>query len=117
MTLLPAVPTVGDGYYFGHASSWDWLELRVGTAGIGTWDIAWEYWNGSSWVSLPDAVDGTTGFRVAGTRLVTFSRPGGWAQATVGGIAGLYWIRARVSAYTSVVTQPRGTRAFAWKRQ
>ena len=114
MTLLPAVPAVNDAYYFGRTSIWEWLELRMGTAGIGTWDIDWEYWNGSSWSPLSDVIDGTIGFRATGTRLVTFTVPLDWAQTTVGGIAGLYWIRARVSAYTSIVTQPKGTRAFIW---
>jgi len=85
----------------------------MGTAGNGIWAIAWEYWNGA-WVSLADIIDNTSGFRVAGIRLVTFTRPLDWVQTTVGGIANLYWIRARVSAYTSVVTQPKGTRAFTW---
>ncbi len=116
MTLLPSIPAVNDAYYFGYPSLWDWLELRAGTAGIGTWDIAWEYWNGS-WVALSDVIDNTSGFRVDGIRLVTFTRLLDWAQTTVGGIAGQYWIRARVSAYTSVVTQPKGTRAFAWTKQ
>jgi hypothetical protein len=114
MTLLPAVPSVDDAYYFGHPSLWDWLELRMGTAGNGTWDIDWEYWNGAAWASLADVIDNTSGFRVTGTRLVLFTRPLDWVQTTIGGIAGLYWIRARVSAYTSIVTQPKGTRAFSW---
>jgi len=114
MTLLPVTPAVDDAYYFGKSSLWDWLELRMGTAGIGTWDIAWEYWNGAGWAFLADVADNTSSFRVAGTRLVSFTRPPDWAQTIVGGIAGLYWIRARVSAYTSIVTQPKGTRAFTW---
>ena len=114
MTLLPVVPAVDDAYYFGRASIWEWLELRMGTAGIGTWNIDWEYWNGSSWSPLSDVIDGTIGFRATGTRLVTFTVPPDWGQTTVGGIAGLYWIRARVSSYTSIVTQPKGTRAFTW---
>jgi len=114
MTLLPVTPAVDDAYYFGKSSLWDWLELRTGIAGIGTWDIDWEYWNGAGWVSLADVVDNTSGFRVTGTRLLLFTLPLDWVQATVGGIANLYWIRARVSGYTSVVTQPKGTRAFTW---
>jgi len=114
MTLLPPVPAVNDAYYFGRPSLWDWIELRMGTAGNGIWDIAWEYWNGTVWSFLDDVSDGTSGFRVSGTRLVSFTRPGDWTQATIGGIANLYWVRARVAAYTSVVTQPKGNRAFAW---
>lgn len=114
MTLLPAVPQVNDAYYFGHASPWDWLELRIGTAGNGIWTVAWEYWNGAAWAALAGVNDGTSGFLVSGNKLVTFICPGDWAQTTVGGIANLYWIRARVSAYTSIVTQPKGNRAFIW---
>ena len=114
MTLLPLVPAVNDAYYFGRLSLWDWIELRMGTAGNGIWDIAWEYWNGAAWAPLDDVSDGTSGFRVSGTRLMCFTRPGDWTLATIGGIANLYWIRARVSAYTSVVTQPKGNRAYAW---
>ncbi len=113
MTLLPPVPAVNDAYYFGRSSLWDWLELMMGTAGNGIWDIDWEYWNGA-WAPLADIVDNTSGFRVTGARLVTFTRPLDWVQTTVSGIANLYWIRARVSTYTSVVTQPKGTRAFTW---
>ncbi len=114
MTLLPSVPVVNDAYYFGHASLWDWLELRIGTVGNGIWTIIWEYWNGTIWAALPGINDGTSAFMVSGNKLVTFTRPLDWAQTTVGGIANLYWIRARVSAYTSIVTQPRGNRAFIW---
>jgi hypothetical protein len=116
MTLLPAVPAVNDAYYFGHSSLWDWLELRIGTAGNGVWTITWEYWNGAAWTGLAGVNDGTSGFEVSGTRLLTFTRPGDWAQTTVSGIANLYWIRARVSAYTSIVTQPKGNRAFIWTK-
>ena len=114
MTLLPAVPVVEDAYYFGHPSPWDWLDLRMGTAGNGVWTLAWEYWNASIWAALAGLDDASSGFRVSGTRLVSFTRPGDWAASAVGGIAGLYWIRARVSSYTSVVTAPRGNRAFIW---
>ena len=114
MTLLPAVPAINDAYYFGHASLWDWLELRIGTAGNGTWTITWEYWNGAAWAALHGVSDGTSGFMVSGNKQVTFMQPGDWAQTNVGGIANLYWIRGRVSAYTSIVTQPKGNRVFIW---
>jgi hypothetical protein len=117
MTLLPPVPAVDDAYYFGCPTFWDWLELRMGTAGNGTWEIAWEYWNGAVWQLLPDVIDNTSSFKVSGTRLVIFTRPLDWVQSTIGGIAGQYWIRARVATYAGIVTQPKGTRAFAWIKQ
>jgi len=117
MTLLPAAPAVNDAYYFGYATLWDWLQLNIGTAGAGVWTIVWEYWNGSIWTGLPDISDGTSHFGNAGVREVKFTRPGDWATTDIGGIVGLYWIRARISAYTSIATQPLGTQAWIWVKQ
>ena len=114
MILLPATPAVNDAYYFGYSALWDWLRLNIGTAGAGTWTIVWEYWNGTAWTGLPDISDGTSHFGNAGINEVTFTRPGDWATTDVGSILGLYWIRARVSAYTSITTQPLGTQAWIW---
>lgn len=117
MTLLPAAPAAGDAYYFGYSGLWDWLRLNIGTAGGGTWTITWEYWNGAAWATLPDIVDGTSHFGKAGENEVSFTRPGDWAATDVGGIIGLYWIRARVSAFSSITTQPLGTQAWIWVKQ
>jgi hypothetical protein len=114
MTLLPTVPAVNDAYYFGHSALWDWLRLNIGTAGAGVWTIVWEYWNGAAWAGLPNLSDGTSHFGNAGMNDVTFTRPGDWVVTTVGGIIGLYWIRARVSSYTLIVFQPLGTQAWIW---
>ena len=114
MTLLPAIPAVNDAYYFGHSALWDWLRVNIGTAGAGVWAITWEYWNGTIWTGLPDISDGTSHFGNPGNSEVTFTRPGDWAVTSVGGIGGLYWIRARISSYTSIVTQPLGSQAWIW---
>lgn len=114
MTLLPAAPAVNDAYYFGHAKPFDVEILNIGTQGAGVWTITWEYWNGA-WVALAGVTDGTAGFTAAaGKREVPFTRPGDWLTTNSGGNlpANIYWIRARVSAYTSIVTQPKGTQAW-----
>ena len=112
MTLLPAVPVVADAYYFGLSSQWDWLCLNIGQAGAGVWTIAWEYWNGSAWVSLPTGYyDTSNGFRNGAKQSLSFDRPGDWALRTVMTL-NLYWVRARVSAYSSITTQPLGTQAW-----
>jgi len=116
MTLLPATPAVNDAYYFGYSAPWDWLRLNIGTAGAGVWTITWEYWNGTAWVELPDIVDGTSHFGNAGVNDVTFTRPGDWATTTILTMS-LYWIRARVSSFTSITTQPLGTQAWIWVKQ
>jgi len=87
------------------------MKLNIGTAGAGVWTIVWEYWNGA-WVALAGVTDGTTSFTAAaGNREVTFTRPGDWALTAILAM-NLYWIRARVSAYTSIVTQPLGTQSW-----
>jgi len=111
MTLLPAVPAVNDAYYFGLSTLWDWLSLNIGQAGAGTWTIVWEYWNGSTWATLPGAYDTSNGFRNGGYQSLTFPRPGDWATSSIL-LMNLFWVRARVSAYTSVTTQPLGTQAW-----
>ena len=111
MTLLPVAPVVNDAYYFGFSRLWDLLWLNVGTAGVGVWTLAWEYWNGTAWTALSDVVDDTTAFTMAGTKKVGFTRPGDWVLSTILTM-NLYWIRARVSSLTGMTTQPLGTQAW-----
>lgn len=112
MTLLSATPAENDAYYFGGDRPFDELVLNIGTQGEGVWTLAWEYYNGSTWVAIPGVVDGTEGFTAtAGEHSVTFTPPEDWAGTTVKAITA-FWIRARVSAYTSVTTQPKGTQSW-----
>jgi len=108
MKLLPNSPAVGDAYYFGADNTFDDVEIEISTAGDGTWDIVWEYYNGTSWVALSNVTDGTNDFRNAEINTVSFDVPGDWATTNVGGIAGLYWVRGRLDSFTSLTTQPLG---------
>jgi len=112
MTLLPAVPVVDDAYYFGGDSPFDTLTINIGTQGNGTWVITWEYWNGSTWVELGSVVDGTSAFEATvGNHDVTWAMPTSWNTVAVDGTTA-YWVRARVSSYTAIVTQPLGTQSW-----
>lgn len=111
MTLLPATPAVGDAYYFGHTEQYQRLMLNVTTALAGTGNtIAWEYWNGSAWASLPTLSDATNGLETAGENVVAWSTPTGWATTTVNSQGPFYYVRARLSASTTVTTTPVGGR-------
>ncbi|KKL66695.1 hypothetical protein LCGC14_2142420, partial [marine sediment metagenome] len=112
ITLLPAVPEVEDMYYFGYSSPFDRLILNVGTAGAGSWVIAWEYWNGNTWELLPDLTDGTDAFTTVGTNDVAFTQPTDWMANTINAQGPFYYIRARVDIFTSITTQPLGTQAW-----
>ncbi len=111
MTLMPAVPAVNDAYYFGFGTAVTSLLLNISTAGVGTWTVAWEHWNGSSWVAVGAVTDGTTAFTVSGYCLVAFTTTA-WATTAVNSIT-KYWLRARVATYSAVTTQPKGKQAWA----
>lgn len=116
MTLLPVVPVTGDAYNFGAKNPFWKLTLNIGTPGVGTWTIAWQYWNGA-WTTIPSAgfSDGTKAFQAsAGNRDVVFTPPSDWTTKTIQGISG-YFIRADV-AFTSITTQPKGTQAWVWEQ-
>jgi len=107
MTLLPAIPVVGDAYYFGWFVPQSGFTLNIGTQGDGTWTITWEYYNGG-WVALGGVSDGTSGFTLSGSCDISWTLPADWATVAVNGST-LYWVRARVSAFVAVITQPLGT--------
>lgn len=104
---LPITPAVDDAFYIGHANSkFAEVQLNQTTQGAGVWTMVWEYWNGAAWTALAGVTDGTTGFKAAtGFVGVTFTSPTDWAKCTVDGVNG-YWVRSRVSAYTSISTRP-----------
>ena len=111
MTLLPSSPAVGDAYYFGDETIFSQFELNISQAGAGTWDIVWEYYDGSAWVSLANVTDGTSDFQSSGTGTVSWDIPSDWVSTNVGGVNNLYWIRARLDTFTSLSTQPLGQEA------
>ena len=106
--VLPSTPAVDDAAYFGHATKkFGTVSMDFTTSGDGTWTITWEYWDGDSWEALTGVTDNTTGFTAAtGDRTVVFTVPSDWATAPIDGVNG-YWVRGRVSAYTSVTTAPQ----------
>lgn len=79
----------------------------AGTSGV----VAWEYWDGSSWVAIPGLTDGTTSFTAAvGVNLVTFAPPSDWTARTVGaGTSGAnirgphYYVRARITTTYTIL--------------
>lgn len=111
--LLPAAPVVGDAFYFavpqlgivvGQAVS---LYLDISTPAVGDFKITWEVWNGGAWVAPADVRDDTNGFRASGNVTIGL----GQSATTVDGVTG-FWIRARVSAFTSLTTQPLAAYGF-----
>ena len=114
LTFLTSSPAVGQAYNFGFDTRGRYMTINVGTAGAGTYTITWEYYSStsSSYIAVEGLSDGTNGFQTAGTSTVSFSMPGNdWIRSDVNGITA-YWIRARLSTFTSLTTQPLGTRTY-----
>lgn len=109
--LLPAIPVVGDAFYFGDDAPFNFIDLDVTTKLVGTLDLAWEYWNGATWVALPDLVDDTDGYQMTGLRRISWSLPGAWSSVVVNAID-KFWGRARVSSFTSIGQQPLAGRVI-----
>lgn len=105
MTLMPATELTNDAYYFGFRFPFTCLTLKYSTAGVCTADdLAWEYYNGSSWVTLTGITDLTLAYEAsAGTYNVTFNSPQNWEQVVIDGLT-MYWVRARIvtADYTTI---------------
>ena len=87
--------------------------VNVDTAAVATWTVEWQYFNGSTHVAFSNVGDGTSEFETAGLNRVTWDFPtsGAWPKSTLHAIAG-YWLRAEVTAVSSVTTPPTGSRAY-----
>ena len=112
MTLLPAAPAVDDAYYLGFNYKAAVFYVNVTTSGIGNWGLAHEYYDGVGWSACVDILDGTQEWTVAGTGRISHTPQGDWALTTIQG-HNLYWIRARVSSFNNITTQPLGGQAWA----
>ncbi len=78
------------------AQKFNEVEVDIGTSGVGTYTVTWEYWNGSSWAALSNVTDNTNNFKAGiGVHAVTFDIPGDWAETTINGSASLFYVRAR----------------------
>lgn len=113
MTLLPAAPAFNDTYYFGFdANTETRFQIDISTAGVGVWVASWEYYNGAFWVVGFGAVDGTSGFTVSGENTISWPDISGqWDTLAVNGIT-KYWIRAQLTSFTSITTQPLGKQVW-----
>lgn len=124
--LMAASPQVNDCNFFGFAEPSRRIDLKVGTAGVGTWTITWYYYaTDDTWKTL-SGVTGTsanfTQWKASGEGYVEWTLPTDWKANSVNGVTA-YHVGANVNAYTSTTTQPLGTQIldidpeanFLWK--
>lgn len=95
-----------DAMYFGVANkTWANIYWNIITAAVWTLTGTWEYWNGSAWTSFSPTTTGS--FTATGARNDEWSAASltGWTAKTING-ASAYWVRLRISSFTSVTTLP-----------
>lgn len=112
-TMFPSSPAANDAMYFGCQSSitnsgpFHNLVFDIGTAKAGTNTLAWEYWNGSTWTSITitDGTDSGGGtFTATGVNVISLRNMTSWTANAVNSVTA-YWVRARISAFTTM-TRP-----------
>lgn len=113
VAVFPATPAVDDAFYVGADSKFSRVKWTIGTAGSTVMTVTWEYYDSSgSWSALTWEQQSVVDFdETAGTYENIHEVPGNWVMTAVDGQVA-YWIRARVSAYTSVTTQALVTQAW-----
>lgn len=102
---MPATQAVNDAAYFGHDERFNAINIDLGTAKGGTWTGTWEYSTAAGWTALTDLTDGTANFATVAPQTVTYTIPNDWVLRTVDS-ASRYWIRFRISSFTSSGTVP-----------
>jgi len=108
---FPAGAGVNDAIYFGVAGqTMRHIQVDVSTAGVGTYALTWEYWNGTAYTAVSGLTDGTLGFKITGEKEVSFTRPTDWVADTVNGKTAFY-LRAKRDAGT-VTIDPVFNRAW-----
>jgi hypothetical protein len=91
--------TSSSALYFGHWQKFFQLDFTFSVEGSG-WDGYWEYWNGSSWVSL-SVNDGSLKFTRDG--VVKFVPPVSWKWSKINDMYGGFWIRVRTTTPGSII--------------
>ena len=111
---------LNDAIYFGATVPFSTLKTTIGTAGSYSATTLWEYWNGSAWVNLAtsnlllDSTASSGAFKAtAGTYFTSWNPPTDWVGTTVNGVFA-YYVRVRVSAFTSVATAPVLTQTWTY---
>lgn len=95
---------INDCVYFGKAGSqYSQINFYVAIAANYNATLVWEYWNGSAWTAFTPTLD--SDLKTTGGKTIAWDTLAGWASTTVNGAAA-YWIRRRISAFTSWTTLP-----------
>ena len=99
---------MGNDLFFGSDSKFRGLNVMLATAGSGTVDLQWEYWNGVAWSDLETTTGfgDTTGSFTASGSLFWTADPFSWSPYSINGGPDLYYVRAYLPYLQSYTTKP-----------
>jgi hypothetical protein len=103
----------GEYLYIGSDSRFRGLNVVLATAGAGTANLQWQFWNGTAWANL-EAVTGftdTTSNLTRNGNVFWTADPPGWSPSSSAGGPDLYYVRAYVASgsYTTNPVESRIT--------
>lgn len=112
MTLAPAGPVAEDAYYFGASTRFNEMAIEVSTsAGVSVWTNVMEYWNGTTWTTLTVTDNSSSYENAAGIYHIYWTMPTDWVSTTVNSQGDYFYIRNRISAFTSNTNPPLARQA------
>ncbi|KKN44104.1 hypothetical protein LCGC14_0696310 [marine sediment metagenome] len=104
LSLTPS--EINDAFYFGMDKQFSMIMMDVDTAGTGSPVVAWEYWNGSTWVAVSGLIDDTSAFQTAPARqLVSWTVPSDWIPTTISNqpvVRPLFYVRVRITTVYTI---------------
>lgn len=103
--LFSDTAVVNDAIYIGSTDrqAFSDITFNIGTAISATsYTIVWEFSTPGAWLPVTNYQDDTASFSNTGIQSFKFGLPMGWSKKTVNAVAGVYWIRARISAVSGI---------------
>lgn len=120
VNLLPVTPAVNDAFYFGASEVFGYITIKFSAIGGDTITNVWEYFDGTQFSTLTFNIQEITDFTHPsdsdGEFTNTFRIPTDWVTTTINGQSA-FWVRFRVTAFTSGGATPVATQIFnrEWK--
>ena len=109
--LLEGPLTSPDWVQIGFHSQARGVHVVVTRAGVGSWTVIWEHFNGTNWTALPDVNDPSNSWFNLGTHLISWGLPTvDWPRSFDSGYTA-YWVRGRVASGT-LSTRPVAQRLW-----
>jgi len=111
--LLPSPIGAGDKLLTGFERPFDWILIKISTAGAGTYTIKPQYWNGASWQDLTIIASyGTAHLKAIGYYLLCVNKEdiSDWDSYTINGVNACWSSISYISG--NLTAQPKGTRIW-----